>query len=176
MRTEHDSVFNKPLHHHGTTCSSASTHLYHLNHSVTIGIVGCPGSGKTTTALAVCAAINTASAGTPAVVLPMDGFHYTRAQLDAMPDPAHAHARRGAPFTFDANAFVACVQHVASLCGMCCQVASPGHHHCTDQPIPVPSFDHAAGDPVDGDIVIEPRHSIVLVEGNYLLLGMINIC
>ncbi len=42
----------------------------------------------------------------------MDGFHYTRAQLDAMQDPAYAHARRGAPFTFDADTFVACVRQV----------------------------------------------------------------
>lgn len=37
----------------------------------------------------------------------------------------------------------------------------------------MPSFDHAAGDPVLGAIVIEPRHTIVLVEGNYVLLGAV---
>ena len=46
------------------------------------------------------------------VVVPMDGFHYYRRQLDAFEDPAAAHARRGAPWTFDAEAFVACVRRV----------------------------------------------------------------
>lgn len=40
----------------------------------------------------------------------------------------------------------------------------------TELPLPVPSFDHAAGDPCEGDIMVLPCHSIVLVEGNYVLL------
>ena len=36
----------------------------------------------------------------------MDGFHLTKAQLEVMPDPAYAFARRGAPFTFDAKGLV----------------------------------------------------------------------
>lgn len=96
----------------------------HIFHSVIIGIAGCPGSGKTTTAHAVCYAI-----GPPAVVLPMDGFHYTRAHLDAMPDPACAHARRGAPFTFDADAFVACVQQVGTHQGTACRRMTNTFHH-----------------------------------------------
>ena len=35
----------------------------------------------------------------------------------------------------------------------------------------LPSFDHGVGDPVEGDIVVGPDHRLVLVEGNYLLLG-----
>jgi pantothenate kinase len=34
-----------------------------------------------------------------------------------------------------------------------------------------PSFDHALGDPVAGDIKVCKEHRVVLVEGNYLLLG-----
>ena len=30
--------------------------------------------------------------------------------MDAMPDPAAAHARRGAPWTFNAAAFLACLR------------------------------------------------------------------
>ena len=33
------------------------------------------------------------------------GFHLTRRQLNVMPDPEEAYARRGAPFTFNAGAF-----------------------------------------------------------------------
>ena len=34
-----------------------------------------------------------------------------------------------------------------------------------------PSFDHAVGDPKEAEIQIEPHHRVVLIEGNYLLLG-----
>lgn len=36
----------------------------------------------------------------------MDGYHLRRAQLDSMPNAKEAHARRGAPWTFDGAAFV----------------------------------------------------------------------
>ena len=66
-----------------------------------VGLAGCPGSGKTTTAAAVVARCNALAqkAGLApdfAALLPMDGFHLYRRQLDAMPDPAEAHRRRGA--------------------------------------------------------------------------------
>ena len=41
-----------------------------------------------------------------ALILPMDGYHYYRHELDKMADPVHAHARRGAEFTFDSQKFV----------------------------------------------------------------------
>ena len=34
-----------------------------------------------------------------------------------------------------------------------------------------PAFDHAVGDPREAEIHIEAHHRIVLIEGNYLLLG-----
>lgn len=65
-----------------------------------------------------------------------------------------AYARRGAPWTFDAEAFVAAVRKIRLQGG-----AS------------LPSFDHGVGDPVEGDILIDSQqHAVVLVEGNYLLL------
>jgi pantothenate kinase len=91
----------------------------------------------------------------------MDGFHYTRAQLDAFPDPAEAHKRRGAPWTFDADAVVALVKRL--------------HDSTLVQPqerrdILAPSFDHAIKDPIVDDISIPAAASIVILEGNYLLL------
>ena len=90
-------------------------------------------------------------------MVPMDGFHYYRSELDQMPDPALAHARRGAAFTFNARAFMDCVRRIMA--------ASPA-----DGPIAVPSFDHGRGDPVEGDIVVEPHHQLIIVEGLYVLL------
>lgn len=122
-----------------------------------IGLAGCPGSGKSTTAAEVVARCN-ALAGTTrfAVVLPMDGFHLSRAQLDGLPNPEEAHARRGAPWTFDAASFVSAVRDVATLAGR--------------WPVFCPSFDHAAGDPVPNGVVVRPHHRLVIVEGLYLLL------
>ena len=49
---------------------------------------------------------------TIAVQLPMDGFHLYKRQLDEMADPVAAHARRGAHWTFNAEAFVGAVKQV----------------------------------------------------------------
>lgn len=88
----------------------------------------------------------------------MDGFHLTRAALDAMPDPARAHARRGAAFTFDAPKFLRLVEalRAASLLG--------------SAPILAPSFNHAIKDPKEDDVAVLPTHRIVVLEGNYLAL------
>jgi pantothenate kinase len=64
-----------------------------------------------------------------------------------------AYARRGAHWTFDAEAFVKCVGSIRNT-------------GAAD----VPSFDHGIGDPVPGDIRVTPEQGIVLVEGNYLYL------
>jgi pantothenate kinase len=133
-------------------------------HRTLVGIAGPPGSGKTTIAAHVLAHLNsnpTNGTPLPAVAVAMDGFHYTRAQLDAFPDPAEAHKRRGAPWTFDADAVLALVRQL--------------HDSTLVQPqerkdILAPSFDHAIKDPIVDDISIPAAASIVILEGNYLLL------
>ncbi|KAL8392936.1 hypothetical protein RB595_002939 [Gaeumannomyces hyphopodioides] len=132
-----------------------------------IGIAGIPGSGKTSISQVVTRALNVRAAavanpgGHPAEVaafVPMDGFHLTRAQLSAMPDPATAHARRGAEFTFDGAGFLALVEALrAPLTPAAGDVLAP-------------SFDHAVKDPAPDSIVVRPGHRIVVLEGNYLLL------
>jgi pantothenate kinase len=119
-----------------------------------IGIAGPPGGGKSSTAQLVQERINL-MAPDSAALLPMDGFHLYKAELEAMPNRQEAYDRRGCPWTFDAEAFVRCVKKAKAFCV---------------EPLSVPSFDHAAGDPCEGDIRIEVHHSIVLVEGNYVLL------
>lgn len=89
----------------------------------------------------------------------MDGYHLSRAQLSALPDPGTAHARRGAAFTFDGDSFL-------SLVRLLRQPISP------DTPVHyAPSFDHAVKDPVADDIAIPPTARIVIFEGNYLSLN-----
>jgi pantothenate kinase len=116
-----------------------------------VAVAGCPSSGKSTLAARVRDRL--LAAGVRAVVVPMDGYHFYRAELDAMEDPAAAHRFRGAPFTFNAARLVG---DLASL-----RAAGLGSF---------PSFDHAVGDPVESAIRVELDTQVVLVEGNYLLL------
>lgn len=95
----------------------------------------------------------------------MDGYHFTRAALSAMPDPANAHARRGAPFTFDAPKFLALLEALRG--GFLPSPSSPDE---PPPPILAPSFDHAVKDPKEGDIAVLPSHRVVVIEGLYLAL------
>ncbi|KAJ5304761.1 uncharacterized protein N7443_004421 [Penicillium atrosanguineum] len=130
-----------------------------------IAISGIPGSGKTELASMVANRINTLyntenpNAVPIAISLPMDGYHLTRAQLAAMPDPVYAAARRGAAFTFDGHKFLALVHSLRE--SLTTKVDS----------IYAPSFDHAVKDPVDDDIPIPATSRVVFFEGNYLSLN-----
>jgi pantothenate kinase len=66
-----------------------------------IGLAGCPGSGKSTVSQKIKEAM-----GDKVDVIPMDGYHLYRSELDAMENPQEAHERRGAPFTFNAQKLV----------------------------------------------------------------------
>ncbi|KAL2838636.1 kinase-related protein [Aspergillus pseudoustus] len=131
---------------------------------IIIGIAGVPGSGKSTLGAAVTARINALlpqsdpSRAPIAVGLSMDGYHFSRAHLASMADPATAIHRRGAAFTFDAEGFHALVGALALPID-------------AGQTIFAPSFDHATKDPVAGAIAITPDSRIVLLEGNYVALG-----
>jgi pantothenate kinase len=89
----------------------------------------------------------------------MDGYHLTRAQLDAMPDPLTAHARRGAAFTFDGDAYLELVKKLR-------EPLLP-----ETETLHAPSFDHAKKDPVYDDIPISPSIRLCILEGNYCALS-----
>ncbi|KAK9839948.1 hypothetical protein WJX74_000964 [Apatococcus lobatus] len=121
-----------------------------------IGISGVPGSGKSTIAKAVAAHLNELQKDQHfAVAVGMDGFHYTRAQLDGMEDPEEAHAKRGAHWTFNGPSFVKAISELKQA------VHSK-----------LPSFDHNVKDPVEDDIEVLEHHQVVIVEGNYLHLDL----
>ncbi|KAK6286403.1 hypothetical protein POUND7_012582 [Theobroma cacao] len=130
-----------------------------------VGLAGPPGAGKSTLAVEVMQRINKlwpqkarsfdSQVKPPdvAIVIPMDGFHLYRSQLDAMENPEEAHARRGAPWTFDPMLLLNCLNNLR------------------DQgSVYAPSFDHGVGDPIEDDIFVSLQHKVVIVEGNYLLL------
>ncbi|KAG6438265.1 hypothetical protein SASPL_103202 [Salvia splendens] len=130
-----------------------------------IGLCGPPGAGKSTLASQVANRVNElwlqrssffnelVDSPEVAIVLPMDGFHLYRRELDAMKDPEEAHARRGAPWTFAPGRLLRCLTSLRNEGSVC-----------------VPSFDHGVGDPVEDDIFVSLQHKVVIVEGNYLLL------
>ncbi|KAJ4357945.1 uncharacterized protein N0V89_002522 [Didymosphaeria variabile] len=132
-----------------------------------IAVSGIPGSGKTTLAAIVSNRLNelhaqhspgTSNSNPLSAFLPMDGYHLSRRQLDALPDPVSAHARRGAEFTFDGDSFLKLVKKLREpLCP-------------ETQTLFAPSFDHAIKDPVADDIAIAPSIHIIIFEGNYLSL------
>eukprot|EP00937_MAST-01D_sp_MAST-1D-sp2_P000365 g365.t1 len=121
-----------------------------------LAIAGGPGCGKTTLAARVSAKLE--ARGLRVCVIPMDGYHFYRRELDAMQDPAHAHAKRGAPFTFNATRLVSDLRRARQGLG------SGGARFL------FPSFDHAAGDPVEDAVALEPGTDVIIVEGLYLLL------
>lgn len=89
----------------------------------------------------------------------MDGFHLTRAQLSAMPNPDEAHYRRGAAFTFDGDGYLKLIEKLRKPI------------EATTSTIRAPSFDHAIKDPVENDIGIPPSARIIIIEGLYTALS-----
>jgi pantothenate kinase len=92
-----------------------------------------------------------------------DGFHYTKHVLSTFQDVDKAFRRRGAPFTFDVEAFARLVTTLET---------TPVTTHMEPETfISAPSFDHATQDPVEDAISISSHIRVVIVEGNYTLLN-----
>jgi len=109
-----------------------------------VAVAAPPGGGKSTLAEALAAEI-----GPEALVVPMDGFHLDNAVLEAR----GMIARKGAPETFDAAGFVALVRRLRA-----------------EPDVVIPVFDRSRDLAIAGASVVEARHRIVIVEGNYLLM------
>ena len=107
------------------------------------GVAGPPGSGKSTLAKRLGNEL-----GAPVVA--MDGFHRPNAELVA----SGLRDVKGAPETFDAPAFVRLVRSLRD----------------PTRTVRCPAFDRVIDEPVSGKVTVDPRDSVVIVEGNYLLL------
>jgi pantothenate kinase len=121
---------------------------------IIIGVVGLPGSGKSTIAAKLVDAVNEYMNAQTAVALSMDGFHLTKAALALLPDPAAALARRGSPWTFDPEGLASKLQ----------QLRNNPENSTT-----WPDFQHGVGDPVADAINVNPETKLIIVEGLYLL-------
>ncbi len=113
---------------------------------VLLGITGEPGAGKSTLGATLSSAL-----GTEAAVVPMDGFHLAQSRLEELGRVD----RKGAPDTFDAWGFVSMVRRLADA---------------TEPITYAPAYRRELHNGVTGAIPVECSTSLVIIEGNYLLL------
>ncbi|TPW27644.1 nucleoside/nucleotide kinase family protein [Martelella alba] len=119
---------------------------------VLVAIAGAPGSGKSTLSDLLCRRLNERSAdGDVAAVVPMDGFHLD----DSVLRDAGTLARKGAYFTFDFGGLNAMLLRLKAN---------------QEDAIAVPLFDRDLEISRAGARIIPKDRTIILVEGNYLLL------
>ena len=110
-----------------------------------IGITGVPGSGKSTYAAQL------AEQWAPdVVVVPMDGFHLAGCELERLGRAD----RKGAPDTFDVDGYVQLLDRLRRATST----------------VYAPEFRRDLEEPIAGAIAVEPHHTTVITEGNYLLV------
>jgi len=113
-----------------------------------LGLVGAPGSGKSTVAEALHAAFPGVSQ-----IVPMDGFHLANAELARLGRAD----RKGAPDTFDGPGYVSLLKRL--------------HEQADgDDIVYAPEFRREIEEPIAGAIAVSPATRLVITEGNYLLL------
>jgi pantothenate kinase len=111
-----------------------------------LGVTGPPASGKSSLARRV---VDRAAAEVLACVAPMDGFHRSNDELEAM----GLLELKGVPASFDGESFVSHLE----------QLRRP-------DPVSWPTFDRSREEAVPGGQLIDVETQLVVVEGNYLLL------
>lgn len=120
------------------------------NLRVALGMAGGPGTGKSTLAVEVAAQLNRETPGFAAYV-PMDGFHMKHAKLEAL-GTAH---EKGMPHTFEGAAFADFLARLKSATG----------------PVSGPGYSRKVEDVVEDAFTVDAGVKLLVVEGNYLLLG-----
>lgn len=151
---------------------------------VLVALAGAPGSGKSTLAKKLVDALNTAAqtnsdseSDSPAVnefavVMPMDGFHLDNRVLESRQQLS----RKGAAHTFDIAGFSALLSRLAqpiltspdnkSESGSCVDAVDGA----IDDALYIPLFDRELDVSRNAAQMVTSKHSLLIVEGNYLLL------
>lgn len=111
-----------------------------------LGVIGAPGAGKSTLAELLVAEL-----GPTARLVGMDGFHLANAELERL----GRRERKGAPDTFDAAGYVALLRRLRDP---------------AEATVYAPEFRREIEEPIAGAVAVAPEVSLVVTEGNYLLL------
>ncbi len=119
-----------------------------------IGIVGAPGSGKSTLCTAIVDELASGSSPIPTALVPMDGYHLAQRVLDLL----GIADIKGAPETFDGAGYVALLKRLSS-----------GPDGDGRQVVYAPEFRRAIEEPIAGAVPVTPDIEVVITEGNYLL-------
>ncbi len=116
-----------------------------------LGITGYPGAGKSTVSGSLVNGVNANIKGDPAMVVPMDGYHFSNEKLHEL----KLADLKGIPETFDAHGFISLLERL---------------RNDTTKNVYCPLFDRSIEASIQDAIVIEPKHKLCVVEGNYILL------
>lgn len=116
-----------------------------------LAVAGAPGSGKSTLAAHLVETLNEEEPGM-AAILPLDGFHLD----DEVLEPRGDRPRKGAPHTFDVGGFGAALERLRAN---------------AEAEVAVPRFDRKLEIARAGARIIPRETRLIVVEGNYLLLG-----
>ncbi len=115
---------------------------------VIIGLVGKPGSGKSTLSTHLMKKLPKETTA----LVPMDGFHLSNEQLAQL----GRSERKGAPDTFDSEGYANLIELI--------KLGS-------DQEIHFPIFHREFDESISDEGIVRPNATLVLTEGNYLLLN-----
>ncbi|MDO8106150.1 nucleoside/nucleotide kinase family protein [Isoptericola sp. b441] len=114
-----------------------------------VGLVGEPGSGKSTVAELVAQHLGS----DVCVTVPMDGFHLAGSVIAGTP----LEDRKGAIDTFDADGYVALLERLRAR---------------DEEVVYAPSYRRGLEEPIAASIPIPREIPVVLTEGNYLLADL----
>jgi len=117
------------------------------NERTIIGLIGKPGAGKSTLSSYLLTKLQKETT----VLVPMDGYHLSNSQLALL----GRSDRKGAPDTFDSYGYADLLQRIKTN---------------TADEIYFPIFHREIEESIAAEGVVHPHTSLILTEGNYLLL------
>lgn len=120
---------------------------------ILLGIVGAPGSGKSTFAACLQKLLGPGPGPGSAVVVPMDGFHLGNTIIDGTP----LRERKGGIDTFDVGGYLSLLQRLARR---------------DEEVVYAPEFRRTIDEPVAASIEVPAAVPLIITEGNYLLADL----